>query len=65
MPDPEGNQRADDQDVPESSLHAYKDGRKDEISGDADALESNDPGDQQASTLEGEDEPGPPKKQPS
>ncbi len=65
MPDPEGNQRADDQDVPESSLHAYKDARKDEISGDADALQSNEPGAQQASTLEGEDEPGPPEKQPS
>lgn len=65
MPDPEGNQRADDQDLPESSLHAYKDARKDEISGDADALQSNDPQKQQASTLEGEDEPGPPKKQPS
>ncbi len=62
MPDPEGNQAADE--APETPLHAYKDARKDEISGDADALESNDPQAQQASTLEGENEPGPPEKQP-
>ena len=62
MPDQEDNQKAD---VPETSLHAYKDARKDEISGDAEALQSNDPEDQQASTLEADDEPGPPKKEPS
>lgn len=56
MPDRDGNTKADDKTTPDTPLHAYKEGRKDDVSGDADALESNDPGKQQQSTLEGEDE---------
>ncbi len=56
MPDPEGNTTADEETLPQTPLHAYKEGRKDDVSGDADALESNDPGDQQQDRLEGEDE---------
>ncbi len=56
MPDPDGNTKADPDAIPETSLHGYKDGRKDDIKGDADKLESNDPQDQQQSELEGDDE---------
>ena len=56
MPDPDGNTKADETAIPDTSLHAYKEGRKDDVKGDADKLESNDPEDQQASKLEGEDE---------
>jgi hypothetical protein len=59
MPDREGNTKATE---PDTSLHAYKEGRKEDISGDADALESNDPQDQQQEKLEGEGELGPPEK---
>jgi hypothetical protein len=56
MPDPDGKTKADADAIPDTSLHGYKEGRKDEIKGDADKLESNDPKDQQASHLEGDDE---------
>jgi hypothetical protein len=56
MPDREGNTKASEDAIPETSLHAYKEGRKDDVSGNADALESNDPKDQQQSSLEGDDE---------
>ncbi len=55
MPDPDGNTKADDA-TPDTSLHAYKEGRKEDVKGDADKLESNDPQDQQQRALEGEDE---------
>jgi hypothetical protein len=62
MPDPEGNTTADEETVPETSLHAYKEGRKDDVAGDADKLESNDPKDMQASELDDaeSDQLGPP-----
>lgn len=60
MPDREGNTTASEDSVPDTSLHAYKKGRKDNVSGHADALESNDPQDQQQETLEGDDEPDQP-----
>ena len=41
MPDEDDNTKSTQ--VPSTPLHAYKEGRKDEVSGDADALESNDP----------------------
>jgi hypothetical protein len=37
-------------------LHGYKEGPKEDIKGDADKLESNDPEDQQQPDLEGDDE---------
>ncbi len=55
MPDQDGKSQADEA-LPESSLHAYKEGRKEDVSGDADKLESNAPQDQQQETLEGDDE---------
>ena len=56
MPDREGNTKASEDAIPDTSLHAYKEGRKEDVSGDADPLESNDPKDQQQDTLEGDDE---------
>ncbi len=56
MPDKEGKSLADTDTA--SSLHAYKEGRKDEVSGDADKLESNDPKDMKQDELEGEGELG-------
>jgi hypothetical protein len=56
MPDRDHNSKADEKTVPDSSLHAYKEGRKEDVKGDADKLESSDPADQQASELEGDDE---------
>lgn len=56
MPDRQGNTEASEDAIPKTALHAYKDGRKDDISGNADALESNDPKDQQQRALEGDDE---------
>jgi hypothetical protein len=56
MPDKDGATKADEETTPTTSLHAYKEGRKGDVSGDADALESNDPKQQQQDKLEGEDE---------
>ncbi len=56
MPDQDGKTQADDATTPDTSLHAYKEGRKDDVSGDADKLESNQPQDQQQDALEGDDE---------
>lgn len=56
MPDKDGNTKADDETTPDTSLHAYKEGRKDDVSGDADKLESNKPEDQKQGVLEGDDE---------
>ena len=56
MPDDAGKTKADQDATPDTPLHAYKEGRKDDVSGDADALESNEPEKQQQNTLEGDDE---------
>jgi hypothetical protein len=58
MPDKDGNTKAGEETTPDTPLHAYKEGRKDDVSGDADALESStEPATQQQDALEGEDEP--------
>jgi hypothetical protein len=56
MPDRDQNTKADEDALPDTSLHAYKEGRKDDVKGDADKLESNAPEDQQVDELEGDDE---------
>jgi hypothetical protein len=56
MPDKDGNTKASEETTPDTPLHAYKEGRKDDVSGDSDALESNDPAKQQQKKLEGDDE---------
>ncbi len=62
MPDRDDQNTADIEELPDTSLHAYKEGRKDDVSGDADKLESTDPQDQQQDVLEGEDEGRPVEK---
>ncbi len=56
MPDKDGDTKATEETTPNTSLHAYKEGRKEDVSGDADALESNDPAKQQQRVLDGDDE---------
>jgi hypothetical protein len=58
MPDPDDNTKADEETLPDTSLHAYKEGREDDIKGDSDKLDSDDPKDLRQSELEGEDEYG-------
>jgi hypothetical protein len=58
MPGPEGEDKADEAGLPQSSLHAYKEGRKEDVAGDADKLESNDPQDQQQKDLDDEESAG-------
>ena len=56
MPDPQGNTTADEETLPQTSQHAYKEGRKEDIVGDGDKLESNDPKDMQRKELDPDDE---------
>jgi hypothetical protein len=58
MPDPKGNTGADEETIPQTSLHAYKEGREEDIKGDNDKLDSDDPKDLRTSELEGADEHG-------
>ncbi len=61
MPDREGNTESQ---PPDTSLHAYKEAREDDIKGDSDKLlHSDDPKDLRASELEDPDESGPPRKE--
>jgi hypothetical protein len=62
MPDREGNTTADEATLPDTSQHAYKEGRKEDVAGDADKLESTDPKDMQAAELDDaeSDQLGPP-----
>jgi hypothetical protein len=62
MPDPQGNTTADPEAVPDTSQGAYKEGRTDDIAGDGEKLQSNDPKDMQATELDDaeSDELGPP-----
>jgi hypothetical protein len=57
MPDQKGDIKADEA-VPDTSLHAYKEGRTDDVKGDTEKLSSDDPKDLRASELEDEDEAG-------
>jgi hypothetical protein len=61
MPDPQGNTTADEESVPATPLHAYKEGREEEIKGNPEKLHSDDPKDLQADELEASDEQRPPK----
>ena len=62
MPDPDGNTKAPEGTLPDTPLHAYKEGRDEDIKGDSEKLSSDDPKDLQASELEADDEPQVPKK---
>jgi hypothetical protein len=41
-PDTDGETKASEETLPDTSLHAYKEGRKKDVSGDADGVESSD-----------------------
>jgi hypothetical protein len=62
MPDPDGNTKAGESTLPETPLHAYKEGREEDIKGDTEKLSSDDPKDLRASEIEDDDEPQVPKK---
>ncbi len=56
MPDEPGNTKPDADPAVETSLHAYNDGREQDIKGDVEALKSNDPKQLKQDNIEGEDE---------
>lgn len=58
MPDEQGNTSADEETTPDTPLHAYKDGREDDIEGDADKLASGDPEESTRTDIAGEDDTG-------
>lgn len=47
--------RADEETLPDTPLHAYKEGREDDVEGDVDKLKSGDPHKSQRKEIEGED----------
>ena len=62
MPDEQGHSVADEEAVPDTPLHAYKEkDRRDEVKGDADALASGDAEQMSRDKREEEDEPELPK----
>lgn len=56
MPDADGNVKADEDETPKTPLHAYKEGREEDIKGDREKFLSNDPKQLQADKIEDEDE---------
>jgi hypothetical protein len=65
MPDENEPGGASEETVPDSSLHAYKEGREDDVEGDVEKLKSGDPEDSQRDKIsggaEGSDFPNPDK----
>lgn len=62
MPDPQDNTAADEETLPDSSLHAYKDeDRHDQMGGDVDSLRSGDADQMSPEKREDDDEPDLPK----
>lgn len=57
MPDGDGDTKAGESTIPETPLHAYKEGREDDMKGDAEKMKSDDPKDLKASEIEDDDEP--------
>ncbi|MET0809578.1 MAG: hypothetical protein ABWY65_00530 [Thermoleophilaceae bacterium] len=56
--------RADEETLPDTSLHAYAEGREEDVEGDTDKLESGDPETSQRKEISDGDDPGvdPPEK---
>ena len=52
----EDEKRADEETLPDTPLHAYKEGREEDIEGDVDKLESSDPDDAQRDEISEGDE---------
>lgn len=62
MPDSDGESAAPEETVPNTSLHAYKDGREEDVKGDVEKLKHGDNKDMQTKELEADDEPDAPPK---
>jgi len=66
MPFEDDEKRADEETLPDTPLHAYGDGREEDVEGDVDKLESSDPDTSQRKEIsEGEESssfPGHPKQ---
>jgi hypothetical protein len=58
MPDKDGNTKADAEALPQTSLHADKEPREEDIKGNPEKLESDDPKDLRQSEVEDPDELG-------
>jgi hypothetical protein len=56
MPDEHGNVAADEETTPQTPLHAYKEGREDDVVGDVEKLKSNDPQTSQRKEIEGDED---------
>jgi hypothetical protein len=56
VPDDERSEELDDQTRPDTPLHAYKEGREDDVEGDVEKLKAGDPKESQRSEIENEDE---------
>jgi hypothetical protein len=56
MGDEERQTQADEETLPATPLHAYKDGREEDVEGDLDKLKSGDPQQSQRKEIEGDDE---------
>ena len=56
MPDKDGATKADEETTPDTSLHAYREARNEDIKGDTERFLSEDPKEQQAKDIEGDDE---------
>ncbi len=56
MFDEDEDKSANEETVPDTPLHAYKDGREEDIEGDEDKLESSDPESSQREEIAGGDE---------
>ena len=56
MPDQDDRTKADEESIPDSSLHAYREGRTEDIKGDGEALTSGDPEKNQPKEIESDDE---------
>jgi len=56
MPDEDDNTGADEETLPKTSLHAYKDGREEDVEGDAEKLERGDRDEMQGPELESDSE---------
>jgi hypothetical protein len=62
MPDPDGQTAGDEKNVPQTSLHAYKEGREEDVKGDVEKLKSGDNKEMQQQELDADDEPDTPAK---
>jgi hypothetical protein len=56
MPAGDEERRADEETLPDTSLHAYREDREEDVEGDVDKLKSGDPHESQREEMAGESE---------